>query len=64
MGWTARKCYHAVMTEDLRVVTLRLPAEVHERLRRLAFERRNSINALVTGYVIAGLEAEEDGDRP
>ena len=48
--------------EDLRVVTLRLPAEVHERLRRLAFERRSSINALVTGYVIAGLEAEKGGD--
>ncbi|HUY44238.1 MAG TPA: toxin-antitoxin system HicB family antitoxin [Streptosporangiaceae bacterium] len=49
------------MTTANRVMTLRLPDEVHERLRRLAFERRISINALVTGYVMAGMEAEEDG---
>jgi len=47
---------------DTQAVTLRLPVEVHERLRRLAFERRTSINALVTGYVIIGLDADEDGD--
>jgi len=49
------------MTTANRVMTLRLPAEVHERLRRLAFERRTSINALVTDYVMAALETEEDG---
>jgi hypothetical protein len=45
---------------ETQAVTLRLPPETHERLRRLAFERRTSINALVTGYVIAGLDSEPD----
>jgi predicted HicB family RNase H-like nuclease len=49
------------MTEEIRVVTLRLPVKVHEHLRQLAFERRTSINALVVGYVTKGLKDEENG---
>jgi predicted transcriptional regulator len=50
------------MTET-QMVTIRLAVELHERLRRLAFERRTSINAIVTAYVIAGLDKDAGGDE-
>jgi hypothetical protein len=43
-------------------MTIRVPREVHEELRRLAFERHTSINTLVAGYVVKGLAAEDGGE--
>jgi predicted HicB family RNase H-like nuclease len=50
------------MAEDFQTMTIRVPRDVHEKLRRLAFERHTSINTLVAGYVVKGLEDEESGE--
>jgi predicted transcriptional regulator len=46
------------MTET-QTVTFRLPAELHERLRRLAFDLRTSMNVLAIRYISDGLDADE-----
>jgi predicted transcriptional regulator len=35
------------MTEDTQAMTIRLPAELHERLRRAAFETRVPMSQIV-----------------
>lgn len=42
------------MTEDVQPVTVRLPRSLHEQLRRLAFETRESMNDIA----LAGITAE------
>lgn len=42
------------MTEDVQPMTVRLPRPLHEQLRRLAFEARESMNDIA----IAGITAE------
>ncbi|HEY3650470.1 MAG TPA: toxin-antitoxin system HicB family antitoxin [Streptosporangiaceae bacterium] len=36
------------MTEDMQPMTIRLPRDLHEKLRHEAFETRQSMNELVT----------------
>jgi predicted transcriptional regulator len=39
------------MTEDVQPMTIRLPKSVHERLRRLAFETRQSMNDIAVAAI-------------
>lgn len=48
--------YHWAMAEEIREMTLRLPAAVHKRLHGLAYDNHTSINAIVVGWTIEGLE--------
>lgn len=48
--------------EDIKpgdTVTLRLPAEIHERLRREAFDKRTSMNALIIEALVAPAVTED-----
>ena len=38
---------------------LRLPPEIHEELRRLAFETRQSMTSIIIQLVVAGLRKEK-----
>ncbi|MBI4339505.1 MAG: hypothetical protein HY680_06085 [Chloroflexi bacterium] len=48
------------MGTDLKRTTIFLTAEQHERLRRLAFERRTSMAKLLRDAALEILEDEED----
>jgi predicted HicB family RNase H-like nuclease len=52
-----------IYTEDRVLTAVRLPASLHERLRRLAAERGESLNALVERAVAGLLAAERSGRR-
>ena len=41
----------AQQKDDLRYLSVRLPAELHSRLRILAIQRDTSTQALVTGWI-------------
>ena len=49
--------------DETQAITFRLPADLHERLRRVAFERRIPMNTIATEAIeerVARLEAESD----
>ena len=39
---------------------LRLPAELHEQLRQVAFEQHVSLNGLICSLIIRGLDAQPE----
>jgi len=43
---------------DTQAMTLRLPADIYEQLRRIAFDRKTSMNALITGAVTEWLRTD------
>jgi hypothetical protein len=47
-------CYHDGMTENVQPITVRLPRPLHEQLRRVAFDARESMNDIA----LAGITAE------
>jgi predicted DNA-binding protein len=53
---------------DERAITFRLPEELHERLRRVAFDLRVSMNSIITEGTerrVAELEAKvREGGQP
>lgn len=49
--------YHATMSpEETQALTIRLPADLYEKLRRAAFDQRTSMNALIIEAVHAKLD--------
>jgi predicted HicB family RNase H-like nuclease len=44
-------------SEDAQALTIRLPADVYEKLRRAAFDQRTSMNALIIAAVRQQQEA-------
>lgn len=47
------------MTAETQAMTLRIPTDQHERLRKLAFDRRVSMNSLAEAFIAAGLDEAE-----
>lgn len=45
-------------------MTLRIPPELHERLRKLAFDRRVSINSLVVAFIVAKIAEIDAAPTP
>jgi len=51
------------MTEDVQPMTIRLPKPVHERLRRLAFDARESMNDIALAGITAEIERRLNGKQ-
>lgn len=48
----------ALRAGDKKKLTIRLTPDTHEELRRLAFDRRRSIDSIVVGWIARGLDEE------
>jgi hypothetical protein len=49
------------MTDDTQPMTIRLPKPMHEQLRRLAFEARESMNDIALAGITAEIARRQNG---